>query len=426
MSTQTVSKFHRKSVYFLPKRFSACASMKLLRKSCIFNKIFINYVKTMLFPASSVQKQKPKHQGNDSLFSVWLDALQINAVFILPRRVPLLVTYFISSETTTNSKLQQSTIYWQKHAIRRRRRGGGIANASRLCCRTCSRDTQSWRCSIRWKHSHIQCDSNSPVFDIFYNQEGSQSIFNMKNLTAREFQCLWDLVADHVMSYWNIGRGKRCTYGGKDVLLMMLATLKHGSNWDWTGKIFGVKGPTFERMIVKYVNIVSEYLYNYLVETEARRFSLSDIEEKGKGFHHYPFAKYATDVTFQQSNRPLGNHQESKVYFSGKHKLYGYKCEVWVLPIGIACHATGHFLALLRILIYFLNITNNSSHLREKQKRKRTTKTTIFMLINTQTIGQYCLIRATKAHLKWCAPFIHQENRQWGRFRLNRRLKTKE
>ena len=65
---------------------------------------------------------------------------------------------------------------------------------------------------------------------------------------------------------------------------------------DW--KIFGVKGPTFERMFVKYVNIVSEYLYNYLVETEARRFSHSDIEEKGKGCHYYPFAKYATDVTF--------------------------------------------------------------------------------------------------------------------------------
>ena len=181
------------------------------------------------------------------------------------------------------------------------------------------------------------------MFDIFYNQEGSQSIFNMTHLTAREFQCLWDLVAAHVMSHWNIGRGKRCTFGEKGVLFMMLATLKHGRNWDWTGKIFGVKGLTFERMIVNCVNIVSEYLYNYLVETEARRFSLSDIEEKGKGFYHYPFAKYATDVTFQQSNRSLGNHQESKVYFSGKYKLYGYKCEVSVLPIGIACHATGYF-----------------------------------------------------------------------------------
>ena len=75
-----------------------------------------------------------------------------------------------------------------------------------------------------------ECDSKSPVFDIFYNQEGFQSIFKMTNLTTCEFQCLCDLVADHVMSYWNIGRGNRCTYGGKDVFLMMSATLKHGSN----------------------------------------------------------------------------------------------------------------------------------------------------------------------------------------------------
>lgn len=41
-----------------------------------------------------------------------------------------------------------------------------------------------------------------------------------------------------------------------------------------------------------------------------------------------------TDETFQESNLPSQNMDGRKKYVSGKHKLYGYKVEISVLPIG--------------------------------------------------------------------------------------------
>lgn len=46
---------------------------------------------------------------------------------------------------------------------------------------------------------------------------------------------------------------------------------------------------------------------------------------------HFKYARYATDVRFPQAFRPNGNVQMSKVYYSGKHKLYGIEVEVSVL-----------------------------------------------------------------------------------------------
>lgn len=68
--------------------------------------------------------------------------------------------------------------------------------------------------------------------------------------------------------------------------------------------------------------------------------NLHDGEQK---FKHFPGALYATDVAFQQSFRPSGMMEEGQIYFSGKHKLYGVKVEVSVLPNGIAVGCTNHF-----------------------------------------------------------------------------------
>ena len=61
-----------------------------------------------------------------------------------------------------------------------------------------------------------------------------------------------------------------------------------------------------------------------------------------KCFESFPCALYATDVTFQQCNRPGGTMGEGKVFFSGKHHLYGLKVEVSVLPTGLAINCTDH------------------------------------------------------------------------------------
>ena len=82
------------------------------------------------------------------------------------------------------------------------------------------------------------------------------------------------------------------------------------------------------------------------------------LQEHGKTFKNYKYARYATDVTFQQSNRPTGNMQEGKKYFSGKHKLYGYKTEVSVLRIGLAINYTAHYPGSVSDIDIFKNNIN--------------------------------------------------------------------
>ena len=73
------------------------------------------------------------------------------------------------------------------------------------------------------------------------------------------------------------------------------------------------------------------------------QYFVTSLSISNKCFKYYPCVRYATDVTFQQSNRPSGSLEEGKEFYSGKHKLYGYKVEVSVLPIRLAIQCTDHF-----------------------------------------------------------------------------------
>lgn len=62
----------------------------------------------------------------------------------------------------------------------------------------------------------------------------------------------------------------------------------------------------------------------------------------GTVFNHHKFALYVTDLTFQQTNRSSGNHEESQFWYIAKHKLYWFKVEVSVLPNSLSIDATKH------------------------------------------------------------------------------------
>lgn len=61
---------------------------------------------------------------------------------------------------------------------------------------------------------------------------------------------------------WNMGRDKRCSFPGKDVLIMMLTTLKYGGHWDFIAKMFRLKGLTFELIVVQLIKTVAQDLYD--------------------------------------------------------------------------------------------------------------------------------------------------------------------
>ena len=123
---------------------------------------------------------------------------------------------------------------------------------------------------------------------------------------------------------------------------MLLTSLKNGGKWDYMGGSFRIKVSVFQRLMKSFLVIVSPFLYDTQVTDRAGRITMRQLSSQGKQFRHRPYTLYATDVTFQQTSRPSGNHQESKFYFSAKDKLYGFKVKVSVLPNGLATGSSFH------------------------------------------------------------------------------------
>lgn len=113
--------------------------------------------------------------------------------------------------------------------------------------------------------------------------------------------------------------------------------------WEFLAKAFSLKGRPFEKMMTKFMEIVSNSLYEAVAERNVSLFPFGEIFQAGKKFRHYRTAKYSKDLTFQQKNRSSGNMPEGKIYYSSKDKLYWFKVKVTVLPIGQAIKFTPHY-----------------------------------------------------------------------------------
>ena len=106
--------------------------------------------------------------------------------------------------------------------------------------------------------------------------------------------------------------------------------------------MFRIKCPVFQQLMKTLFLIVSPMMYERQVTDRAGAITMNSLSVKRKKLKYILYAMYATDVTFQKSNRPAENNQESKRYLSGNHKLYGYKVEVSVLPNGMALEFSLH------------------------------------------------------------------------------------
>ena len=204
-------------------------------------------------------------------------------------------------------------------------------------------DLEQFSSSPDQRSSDEETDSRSPLFDTFYNQGGAAAIVSMANYDPSQFDTLWRNLESFIVRNYNVGRGRRSSHTACDVLFMMMTELKHGGQWDHSARKFGMKGPTFERLIMNFIRMLSDYAYDAFVGSCLAQWSMESMRKKNSSFKHFTRARYATDVTFQQSFQPSGSVQEGKRYFSGKHKLNGFKVEMCVLPPGIAIDCTGHY-----------------------------------------------------------------------------------
>ena len=153
----------------------------------------------------------------------------------------------------------------------------------------------------------------------------------MTNFTAREFRMPYGIVHTTITTKWNNGCGKRSEYKQIDALSMLLVVPKHKSSWDQLRYMFQIRD--------RHLFVLSMALSTRCINFHSRGLRKSTMNSKmdeNRLFKHFPFCIEAGGVTFQRSNRPSGNMQEGKNFFSGKHRLHGYKFEVAVRPIGFA------------------------------------------------------------------------------------------
>lgn len=69
-------------------------------------------------------------------------------------------------------------------------------------------------------------DSPSPVLGRFHSIDGDRTIKTMINFTLQEFNTLWSLIENAMVS-WNLGRGRKPKTNPKDSLFITLVVLTH-------------------------------------------------------------------------------------------------------------------------------------------------------------------------------------------------------
>lgn len=95
---------------------------------------------------------------------------------------------------------------------------------------------------------------------MFYETEGTNAIHNTTKVDAQEFPMLWNTCVEIVNEQYNIGFGHNSLYAAKYMFLMLLTNLEFGGQWEVLARVFSLKWPTFERMMTKFVSILSEPL----------------------------------------------------------------------------------------------------------------------------------------------------------------------
>lgn len=122
-------------------------------------------------------------------------------------------------------------------------------------------------------------------------------------------------------------------------------------------------------------------------------------------------ALYATDVKFQPRFHPTGSMEESKKYFRVKHKQYGYKVEVSVLPNGLFICCREHEAGSTSDLTIFQQKQYLHKRLLKKNRVTLTTKTTDRCQISSGGAGLCWSIKFISGNLSCAISYILKRNR---------------
>ena len=121
---------------------------------------------------------------------------------------------------------------------------------------------------------------------------------SMTNFTLSELRLIFNNLHALIAANWNVGRGKRSPYKAFDVFFMLLTVVKQGEKWYFLGKMFRINRPTFERAIMKFLNIVSPHADDQFVTAVVNTYTLTKLDEDKILFRKFFYALEAVDVTF--------------------------------------------------------------------------------------------------------------------------------
>lgn len=170
----------------------------------------------------------------------------------------------------------------------------------------------------------------------------NERLLRLTNFTLDEFCRLHKTLEDCINDHFSSRRGKRGIDSPKDLLFMLLVVLKHGGEWGFLATMFNRNVSTFEKSIMRFIDVILDSLMDRFFLQVRRECTMRVLTSNQMVFSNFPTALYACDVKFHHTNRPRGSMRDVKAYFSGKHKLYGYKTEVSVAPNGMAIYASEH------------------------------------------------------------------------------------
>ncbi|KAF0765296.1 hypothetical protein AaE_002992 [Aphanomyces astaci] len=211
-----------------------------------------------------------------------------------------------------------------------------VRNINQGVARLESLDQQRRAKRARYMYSTVREDepdddleSASPVFDAFFNARGTDGIMTMTNFSPSEFNVLWADIRLYVNKSWNVGSGRKCEVSNRDMLFMLLTTMKTGGSWDIVATIFKEASPTFQKRVMYFVRVLHPFVMRKYVNALTDKWTMLLLSTSGQRFANYPYARYATDVTFQQTNVPSA--------------MPTRRFELSVLPNGFAINCTKHY-----------------------------------------------------------------------------------
>ena len=70
------------------------------------------------------------------------------------------------------------------------------------------------------------------------------------------------------------------------------------------------KSPSFEKLIMKFIEIISLPVYQHYVEAQAGKWNMDKLYDSRRIFRQYPMALYATDVIFRPVSAQVGSEEE--------------------------------------------------------------------------------------------------------------------